>query len=73
MMYYYNDFAPFHMFGFGGIFMILFWALVVYFAIKVFSQNEPNDKGRAMEILKERYVKGEITKEQFEAMKKDIQ
>jgi putative membrane protein len=27
---------------------------------------------KAVEILKERYVKGEITKHQFEEMKKDI-
>ena len=28
--------------------------------------------GKSIEILKERYAKGEITKEQFDNMKKDI-
>ncbi len=35
-------------------------------------QNCPVKGGQALEVLKERYVRGEITKEQFEAMKKDI-
>ena len=30
------------------------------------------ERGSAMEILQRRYAKGEITKEQFEQMKKDI-
>jgi len=71
-MYYYNDFFPFHMFGFGVIFMVLFWGLIVYGAILLFRRNGLNDKGRALEILKERYAKGEITKEQFETIKKDL-
>ncbi|MCW4014907.1 MAG: SHOCT domain-containing protein [Candidatus Bathyarchaeota archaeon] len=29
--------------------------------------------GKAIELLKERYAKGEITKEQFQEMKKELQ
>lgn len=29
--------------------------------------------GRALEILKERYAKGELTREQFEAVRRDIE
>jgi putative membrane protein len=77
---YYNSFFPFDMFGFGFLFMILFWVLVVYGIIYLFKKassadfgkKEDKNEDRAMEILKERYAKGEITQEQFKEMKKDI-
>lgn len=73
MMYYYNNFLPFNMFGLGFIFMFLFWCLVIWGVIALFRQSGSNDKGRSIEILKERYAKGEITREQFETIKKDLQ
>lgn len=47
--------------------------LVVYFLIR----NNPQTKGRQnsetpIEILKKRYAQGEINKDQFEQMKKDL-
>jgi putative membrane protein len=72
-MMYYNDFSPFHMFGFGYVPMFLFWGLIIYGVIVLFQHNGLNVKGRALDILKERYAKGEITKEQFETTKKDLQ
>lgn len=55
--------------------MILFWGFVIYLIVFVINKNQSkNDAGRhhSIEILKERYAKGEITKEQFEEMKKDL-
>ena len=68
-----------HMFGWGfggGIMMLVFWiafALLVLWAIKAFSQGRDN-KGStsASDILKERYAKGEINKEEFEQKRKDL-
>ena len=66
---------------FGGIFMILFWILILIglvFVIKwlIQSTNKGRDDGqsgyRALEILKERYARGEIDKAQFEDMKRDL-
>lgn len=76
MMYYYDSYYPFHMFGFGSVFMIIFWCLIIYGVVKMsrkgFSSGELGGKNTALDILKERYAKGEITKHQFEEMKKDI-
>jgi len=64
-------------YGYGWFFMIVFWVgiilLILYF-VKVLSKGnttENRDKG-AEEILKERYARGEISKDEFDRMKKDL-
>ena len=59
---------------FGGVLMILFWAAVIYFIIWLVRSNTTinNNGKKPIDYLKERYAKGEITKEQFESMQKDI-
>ena len=65
--------------GFGGFLMILFWGLVIW-AIVALVQSASNSRqshggsreDEAMKTLRERYAKGEITKEQFDQMKKDL-
>ncbi|MCK5418687.1 MAG: SHOCT domain-containing protein [Desulfobacterales bacterium] len=37
------------------------------------SSGENRESGTALEILKTRYAKGEITKNEFEQMKSDLQ
>ncbi|MEN8179112.1 MAG: SHOCT domain-containing protein [Pseudomonadota bacterium] len=64
--------------GLGGGFMWLFWIpliLVIVWAVKavVGIGNSPTDKGKsALDILKERYAKGEIDQEEFEQKRKDL-
>ena len=64
--------------GFGGGFMWVLWILliaVIVWAVKaiVGSGNRPTDKGKsALDILKERYARGEINQEEFEQKRKDI-
>ena len=63
--------------GFGWIFMVAFWALVilgVVYLIKFLAGGSKSSQNHetALDILKKRYAKGEISKEEFEARKKDI-
>ncbi len=63
--------------GFGWLFMIVFWALVIlgvlFFFKMISDRSRPAEKGEtALDILKKRYAKGEITKEEFERMKDDL-
>jgi putative membrane protein len=67
--------------GMGWIFMIIFWGLVIVglvFLIKWLAglsrSRAPFDKPHdsALEILKQRYAKGEINKDEFEEKKRDL-
>ena len=63
--------------GFGGIFMILFWCIIIFLIVRgtnywTSKGGNENQKQSAEEILKERYARGDISKEDFEQMKKDL-
>lgn len=64
-----------------GIFMFIFWILIVVSIVSIFrsfslgragsfrgSKNEKN----CMEILKKRYVNGEITREEYQEIKQKL-
>lgn len=63
---------------FGGIIMVLFWgmiiALVVWGTRKLMQRESGSstNKRSPIDIAKERYAKGEISKEEFEQIKSDI-
>ncbi|OHA07279.1 MAG: hypothetical protein A2934_03035 [Candidatus Sungbacteria bacterium RIFCSPLOWO2_01_FULL_47_10] len=73
-------------FGFSGwIFMLLWWALIIAGIAALIrwmmNQSRGTDAGgldrsaqnkTALDILKERYARGEINKQEFEEKKKDI-
>jgi putative membrane protein len=62
---------------FGSLLMLAFWALVIVglvFLIRWFALmgRERRGEDSALEVLKQRYAKGEISKEEFEEKKKDL-
>ncbi len=67
---------------FGIISSILFWAVIILIIVALirylggYRRYEGNDEQvreeSSVDILKKRYAKGEITKRQFDEMKKDL-
>lgn len=69
-----------YMFGgmwFGWIFWIVLIVLIIWLLVNQSNRNkqiyQPPQPESAIDILKKRYAKGEITKEQFDQMKKDLE
>jgi len=56
--------------------MILFWALIIVAVVVgirwLIGQGKESRPDSALEILRQRYARGEINKEEFEARKKDL-
>src|SRR3989344_2983192 len=59
--------------GFGFIFMLLFWGLIIWLIVTLINASQSNkNEPDSLTILKRRYASGEITKKEFETMKKEI-
>ena len=61
---------------FGGIFTLAFWggliALIVWGITRLTRRDSSTPNSNPLDIAKERYAKGELTKEAFEQIKKDL-
>jgi putative membrane protein len=67
--------------GFGAIGMVLWWILIILGIVLLArwllsgspgrGGNAPT--GRALEVLKERYARGEIDKQEYEQKKRDLE
>ncbi|MEE4262336.1 MAG: SHOCT domain-containing protein [Desulfobacteraceae bacterium] len=66
---------------FGGIFMMIFWVLVLVGLVLLIKwliqttnrvKSDARISNRALEILKERYARGEIDTAEFETMKLEL-
>ena len=64
----------------GGIWMVVFWGLIIGLAVwairRLTGHSQcnyvPVDKGNPLDIAKERYARGEISREEFEQIKQDL-
>ena len=62
---------------FGMVLMVVFWVAIIALAvwgIKRFTQETTTitNSGGALDIAKQRYAKGEISKQEYEQIKKDL-
>lgn len=76
--------GPWYMYGWGNglgwLSSIAFWVLVAFFIVMLFrligdqhsEEEHESSKKTPLDILKERYAKGEINKKEFGQMKKDL-
>ena len=60
--------------GFGFIFMLLFWGLIIWFIVTLVNSSQSNKKEDldSLTILRRRYAKGEITRKEFDSIKKEL-
>ena len=74
-MFYMHDVSVWWMVG-GWTLMVLIWGGLIALAVLSFrwftKHNSSIEKQTPLDIAKERYAKGEITKEQYEQIKKDL-
>ena len=58
---------------FGGFGMIIFWGFFIWLIVWLINKNkEPEKQETPLQILKERYAKGELTKKQYEELKNEL-
>ncbi|HTY81517.1 MAG TPA: SHOCT domain-containing protein [Dehalococcoidales bacterium] len=70
----------FHGWGFGlmGLLMMIFWGGIIWLIVWGISRLTRHEARRhysdrdPLDIVRERYARGEITKEQFDQLKKDL-
>jgi putative membrane protein len=63
--------------GFGGLMMIVWWVIligagVIFFKWVADRRSPGSSAEEPLEILKRRFVRGEISREEFHAMKRDL-
>ena|SRR3989338_2600707 len=59
--------------GFGFLFMLLFWGAIIWIIVTLVNASQSNKSDSdSLTILKKRYAKGEISKKEFESMKKEL-
>lgn len=67
-------------YGYGGIFMILWWVLIIvgiaalvkWMLTSSGAVSRTGSDSKALDILKERYARGEIDEQEFQKRKRDL-
>ncbi len=69
-----------NMMGFGGLFMVVFWILIILVIIVLVKsllnrgqESTTRSSDQALAVLKERHARGEIDREQYLKMKANLE
>ena len=60
---------------FGSIWFVAFWGIIIWAIVSLFSRAEGRGSSGGetpLEIAKRRYAQGEISREQFEQIRRDL-
>jgi putative membrane protein len=61
----------------GTLSMVIFWVVVIgltVWAVRRFTEPRPTQANQGpLDIARERYARGELTREQFEQLRQDLQ
>ena len=75
MMWQFNDGMGWWM-AFGWVWMVILWvgpiALIVWGIKKLTERGSSTPKYNPLDVAKERYAKGEMSREEFSQLKKDL-
>jgi putative membrane protein len=58
--------------GFSWIFGLILIAVIVWAVFRLAGSGQSRDRKDPIQILKERYARGEIEKDEFERMKREL-
>ena len=65
--------------GCGGMFMWIIWIIVIFAIVYGLARNSKTgstgtgSNEKPLDVLKKRYARGEITKQEFDTIKKDLE
>ena len=56
----------------GSVWFVAFWGIVIWAVVRLTSRNNSKEQVSALDIAKQRYARGELNREQFEQVRKDL-
>ena len=57
----------------GSVWFVFFWAIVIWAVVRLTSRDGGSGSGQtAIEVARQRYARGEITKEEFEEIRRNL-
>lgn len=58
---------------FGSVWFVLFWGLVIWAVARLFGPRDGYPRDDPMDIARRRYARGEISRDELEQIRRDLQ